>query len=87
MWVTLVTSRGGNATRAGGKEAGGREACNKWGALLVNSDTLVTWRLGKPTWAAIGILGAKLGATKAGAKLGAKLRPTVTSRVNKTSGH
>ena len=41
---------------------------------MVNSDTLVTWRLGKATWAAIGILGAKLGATKAGAKLGAKLR-------------
>ena len=27
-----MTSRAGNPTRAGGKEAGGKEACNKWGA-------------------------------------------------------
>ena len=28
----MVTLRANNPTRAGGKEAGGKEACNKWGA-------------------------------------------------------
>ena len=57
---------------------------------------MVTWRLGKATWAAIGILGAtktraklgaklraKLRATKVGAKLEAKMETTVTSRAVK----
>ena len=31
-WLTLVTSRAGNPHQGRGKEAGGKEASNKWGA-------------------------------------------------------